>query len=299
MAVCIRPLKPGLSFAAEITGVDIRETVPEDDIQAIRRAFVEYAVVVLPNQQVTDEQQVAFSRRFGELEKALSFDQYGGVKLPEITRISNVADDGSIMRHDSEKARYHRGNSLWHTDSSFKPVPANASILSGREVPPVGGETEFADLRAAYDAWPGSMSGVTKADLDGLTARHYIVYSRSLVVGDIFTDEEKARMPSQWQALVRVHPESGRKVFYVGSHCDVIDGWTASKSRELIQELNSWSTRPEFVYRHKWRSGDIVMWDNRSVLHRGNPWPDEEHRRVMHRTTVAGDGPTTAQRGAA
>jgi alpha-ketoglutarate-dependent 2,4-dichlorophenoxyacetate dioxygenase len=292
MAVTVRPLKPGLSLAAEVTGIDLRQPPSDADFGAIQDAFDTYAVLVLPGQDVDDDQQIAFSERFGALEQALAQDQYGGVTRREITRLSNIAEDGSIMPRDSEKARYHRGNQLWHTDSSFKPVPANASILSGREVPPVGGETEFADMRAAYDAWPGSMSGVTKAELDGLVAVHSIVYSRSLIVGDIFDAAFKARMPPVRQALVRTHPRSGRKIFYVGSHCHYIEGWSVERSRALIQELNSWGTRPEFVYVHKWRPKDIVMWDNRAVLHRGNPWPDEAYRRVMHRTTVAGDGPT-------
>jgi alpha-ketoglutarate-dependent 2,4-dichlorophenoxyacetate dioxygenase len=223
------------------------------------------------------------------LETSLGFDQYGGVTLPQISRISNVGDDDKIRPHDHEKSRYHRGNSLWHTDSSFKPVPANASHLSGREVPPIGGETEFADARAAYDAWPGSVTGITKADLEGLICQHWIVFSRALIVGDIFSEEDKKRLEPVHQAMIRTHPETDRKVFYLGSHCHFIEGWDFPKSRALINELTSWITRPEFVYAHAWRPKDLVMWDNRSVLHRGNPWPDEEYRRVMHRTTVAGD----------
>jgi alpha-ketoglutarate-dependent 2,4-dichlorophenoxyacetate dioxygenase len=289
MALTIRALKPGTGFAGEVTGIDLRQSVSDADFETIWDAFHHYAVLVLRDQNINDEQQVAFSGRFGALETSLGFDQYGGVTLPQISRISNVGDDDKIRPHDHEKSRYHRGNSLWHTDSSFKPVPANASHLSGREVPPIGGETEFADARAAYDAWPGSVTGITKADLEGLICQHWIVFSRALIVGDIFSEEDKKRLEPVHQAMIRTHPETDRKVFYLGSHCHFIEGWDFPKSRALINELTSWITRPEFVYAHAWCPKDLVMWDNRSVLHRGNPWPDEEYRRVMHRTTVAGD----------
>jgi alpha-ketoglutarate-dependent 2,4-dichlorophenoxyacetate dioxygenase len=289
MALTIRALKPGTDFAGEVTGIDLRQSVSDADFETIQDAFHHYAVLVLRDQNINDEQQVAFSGRFGTLETSLGFDQYGGVTLPQISRISNVGDDDKIRPHDHEKSRYHRGNSLWHTDSSFKPVPANASHLSGREVPPIGGETEFADARAAYDAWPGSVTGITKADLEGLICQHWIVFSRTLIVGDIFSEEDKKRLEPVHQAMIRTHPETDRKVFYLGSHCHFIEGWDFPKSRALINELTSWITRPEFVYAHAWCPKDLVMWDNRSVLHRGNPWPDEEYRRVMHRTTVAGD----------
>jgi alpha-ketoglutarate-dependent 2,4-dichlorophenoxyacetate dioxygenase len=292
MALNIRALKPGSGFAGEVTGIDLRKRVGDADFEAISEAFHRYAVLVLRDQDINDEQQVAFSERFGPLETSLGFDQYGGVTLPQISRIANVGDDDKIRPHDHEKSKYHRGNSLWHTDSSFKPIPANASHLSGREVPPVGGETEFADARAAYDAWPGSVTGITKEDLEDLICEHWIVFSRTLIVGDIFTEADKKRLEPVRQALVRAHPVTGRKVFYVGSHCRIVEGWDFPKSRALINELTSWITRPEFVYAHKWRPKDLVMWDNRSVLHRGNPWPDEEYRRVMHRTTVAGDSPS-------
>jgi len=292
MTIDIRPLKPGSGFAAEITGVDLATGVGDADFKAIEDAFHQYAVLVLRDQDIDDDQQIAFSERFGPLETALGFDQYGGVKRPEIARISNVGDDNKIRPHAHETSRYHRGNSLWHSDSSFKPVPANASHLSGREVPPIGGETEFADVRAAYDSWPGSVTGIKKEELEDLICQLWIVFSRKLIVGDIFTDEDKERLKPVRQALIRSHPATGRKMFYVGSHCQFIEGWGYPESRALINELTSWITRPEFIYAHKWRPKDLVMWDNRCVLHRGNPWPDEDYRRVMHRTTVAGDGPT-------
>lgn len=292
MSLTINPLKPGSHFAAEVLNLDLGTSLSDEEFASIRDAFYKYAVLVLRDQNINDDQQIAFSERFGALETSLGFDQYGGVTQPEISRISNVGDDNQIRPHDHEKSRYHRGNNLWHSDSSFKPIPANISLLSGREVPPVGGETQFADARTAYDEWPGSVSGTMKEDLEDLICEHSIIFSRQLIVGDIFTEKEKRKLKPVRQALIRKHSETGRRVFYLGSHCHFVEGWDYPKSRALITELTSWITRPEFVYSHKWKPLDLVMWDNQAVLHRGNPWPDEDYRRVMHRTTVAGQSPT-------
>ncbi len=292
MSLAINPLKPGSHFAAEVLNLDLGTSLSDEKFASIRDAFYKYAVLVLRDQNINDDQQIAFSERFGALETSLGFDQYGGVTRPEISRISNVGDDNQIRPHDHEKSRYHRGNNLWHSDSSFKPIPANISLLSGREVPPVGGETQFADARTAYDEWPGSVSGTMKEDLEDLICEHSIIFSRQLIVGDIFTEKEKRKLKPVRQALIRKHSETGRRVFYLGSHCHFVEGWDYPKSRALITELTSWITRPEFVYSHKWEPFDLVMWDNQAVLHRGNPWPDEDYRRVMHRTTVAGQSPT-------
>ena len=292
MSLAINPLKPGSHFAAEVLNLVLGTSLSDEEFASIRDALYKYAVLVLRDQNINDDQQIAFSERFGALETSLGFDQYGGVTRPEISRISNVGDDNQIRPHDHEKSRYHRGNNLWHSDSSFKPIPANISLLSGREVPPVGGETQFADARTAYDEWPGSVSGTMKEDLEDLICEHSIIFSRQLIVGDIFTEKEKRKLKPGRQALIRKHSETGRRVFYLGSHCHFVEGWDYPKSRALITELTSWITRPEFVYSHKWKPLDLVMWDNQAVLHRGNPWPDEDYRRVMHRTTVAGQSPT-------
>ena len=291
MELDIKPLMPGMDFAVEIKNIDLSQSLDNVIFEEIRQAVFSYAVVVIRGQSINDEQQISFSERFGELEKSLvKID--GEIKFPQIYITTNVGKDDKILPHNHASAKYHRGNSLWHSDSSFKPIPANISILSGREVPPFGGETEFADVRYAYDSWPGSISGVEKCELDDLICEHSITFSRQLVVGDIFSEEDKKSIKPVRQALIRKHPETGRKALYVGSHCHFIEGWEYPRSRALIAELTSWMTRPEFVYAHKWRPLDLVMWDNRSVVHRGNPWPDEDYRRVMHRTTVAGNGPT-------
>ena len=291
MELDIKPLMPGMDFAVEIKNIDLSQPLDNVIFEEIRQAVFSYAVVVIRGQSIDDEQQISFSERFGELEKSLvKID--GEIKFPQIYITTNVGKDDKILPHNHASAKYHRGNSLWHSDSSFKPIPANISILSGREVPPHEGETEFADVRYAYDSWPGSVSGVEKCELDNLICEHSITFSRQLVVGDIFSEEDKQSIKPVRQVLIRKHPETGRKALYVGSHCHFIEGWEYPRSRALIAELTSWMTRPEFVYAHKWRPLDLVMWDNRSVVHRGNPWPDEDYRRVMHRTTVAGDGPT-------
>ena len=176
MSLAINPLKPGSHFAAEVLNLDLGTSLSDEKFASIRDAFYKYAVLVLRDQNINDDQQIAFSERFGALETSLGFDQYGGVTRPEISRISNVGDDNQIRPHDHEKSRYHRGNNLWHSDSSFKPIPANISLLSGREVPPVGGETQFADARTAYDEWPGSVSGTMKEDLEDLICDHSIIF---------------------------------------------------------------------------------------------------------------------------
>jgi alpha-ketoglutarate-dependent 2,4-dichlorophenoxyacetate dioxygenase len=180
------------------------------------------------------------------------------------------------------------GNMLWHSDSSFKQVPSLASILSGREVPSEGGETQFASMRAAYDA----LSDAMKRRIEGLIAEHSFVYSRSLIDPAMLNDAQKAEVPPVPQTLVRQNPVNGRKALYVGSHASHIIGMPVAEGRALLKQLLEHATQERFVYTHKWQPKDIVMWDNRAVMHRGRPWAYLKFRRVMHRTTVAGGGPT-------
>ena len=208
MELDIKPLMPGMDFAVEIKNIDLSQSLDNVIFEEIRQAVFSYAVVVIRGQSINDEQQISFSERFGELEKSLvKID--GEIKFPQIYITTNVGKDDKILPHNHASAKYHRGNSLWHSDSSFKPIPANISILSGREVPPFGGETEFADVRYAYDAWPGSISGVEKCELDNLICEHSITFSRQLVVGDIFSEEDKKSIKPVRQALIRKHPETG------------------------------------------------------------------------------------------
>ena len=288
MGLTITPIED--SFAGRVEGIDLSRGIDEATFTRVRDAFHRHAVLVIAGQgSLDDAAQVAFSRRFGRLERSIRFDKSGGGQLPEISNLSNVDDDGSLYPRDDPRARYHAGNEMWHTDSSFKPVPANASLLSGRVVPPEGGDTEFADARAAYDA----LAETRKAEFEDLVVEHSIIYSRGLMGGDvIFNDTDKADLPPVHQALVRTHPATGRKALYTGSHASHVVGWPVDKSRELLKELLDHTVQAQFVCRHRWSTGDLVMWDNRCVLHRARPYPADRYPRIMRRTTVAGDGPT-------
>jgi len=286
MTIRVEPIRG--DFVAEVSGVTLSGDIDGDGLARIREALDAYAVLVFHDQAPTDEAQMAFSRRFGPLETSLrGYKANRRVAHPEISDLSNLDADGNLLDPSDPHALYNRANQLWHTDSSFKPVPAMASLLSGREVPPEGGETEFADLRAAWDALPAER----QAFLDGKVAEHSIVYSRGQL-GVTFSDEDKARLPSVQQAVVRTHPATGRRNLYLGSHAARILGMPEAEGRALLTELLAFATQPRFVHAHRWRAGDLVMWDNRRVLHRGRPWDEGRHRRVMHRTTIAGAGPT-------
>jgi len=275
-------------FVARVSGLDLSKPLDDGAFGQVRDAFHHYAVLVFPEQRISDDQQIAFSERFGPLEVSIRKDRPRRIANPRVSDISNVDERDRVFDPDDERAIYNAGNRLWHSDSSFKRVPAMASLLSGREVPPEGGETEYADLRAAWDALPADR----KRGLDELVAEHSFVYSRGLIGYDQFTDAERAEVPPVPQAVVRTHPATGRKSLYVGSHASHIIGRPVEESRAFLLELLDFATQPRFVYRHAWRQHDLVMWDNRCVLHRGRPWDERRYRRVMHRTTVAGAGPT-------
>jgi alpha-ketoglutarate-dependent 2,4-dichlorophenoxyacetate dioxygenase len=275
-------------FVARVSGSDLSKPLDDGAFAQVRDAFHHYAVLVFPEQRISDDQQIAFSERFGPLEVSIRKDRPRRIANPRVSDISNVDERDRVFDPDDERAIYNAGNRLWHSDSSFKRVPAMASLLSGREVPPEGGETEYADLRAAWDALPADR----KRGLDELVAEHSFVYSRGLIGYDQFTDAERAEVPPVPQAVVRTHPATGRKSLYVGSHASHIIGRPVEESRAFLLELLDFATQSRFVYRHVWRQHDLVMWDNRCVLHRGRPWDERRYRRVMHRTTVAGAGPT-------
>ncbi len=286
MGILVTPVQG--DFVARLTGLDLSKPLDSGDFGQVRDAFNRYAVVVFPEQTLTDDQQIAFSERFGPLEVSLRKDRPRRVDNPRISDISNVDEKDRVFDPDDERAIYNAGNRLWHSDSSFKRVPAMASLLSGREVPPEGGETEYADLRGAWDALPAD----GQRGLESLVAEHSFVYSRGLIGYDQFTDAERAAVPPVPQAVVRTHPATGRKALYLGSHASHVIGRPVEEGRALLRELLEFATQPRFVYRHVWRQHDLVMWDNRCALHRGRPWDERRYRRVMHRTTVAGAGPT-------
>lgn len=292
MAIELTPLHPTLG--AELRGIDLTRPVAPEDFAEIDAAFSRYGVLVFPSQPVTDEQQLAFSRLFGPLEVN---PNYAGAKMrlrPDIADISNLDAEGRVLARDDRRNLFNLGNQLWHTDSSFKHIPAKCSLLSARELPtpgPMGGgETEFADLRAAWDALPETK----KRQLDGLVVEHSIFRSRSQIGFADFNDEIFKQLPPVRQALVRHHPASGRTSLYLASHASHIIGWPVEEGRALIEELIAFATQPQFVYQHRWTVGDLVMWDNRCTMHRGRPY-DDTQRRVLHRTTVSDIANTVEQ----
>jgi alpha-ketoglutarate-dependent 2,4-dichlorophenoxyacetate dioxygenase len=283
MAIRVTPLHPHLG--ATVTGVDLAREPPPADFAAIEAAFNRHAVLVFPGQPLDDEQQIAFSRRFGPLETS---PEYAGSKKSRLARreiadISNLDPEGRVMSAEDKRLLFNRGNQLWHTDSSFKHVPARCSLLSAREIPPSGGETEFADMRAAYDALPEEK----QRQLEGLVVEHSIFRSRALIGFTEFNEEIRRELPPVQQLLVRRHPGSGRKTLYLASHASHVVGWPVEQGRTLIEELVAFATEPRFVYRHRWSVGDLVLWDDRCTMHRGRPYDDTRYRRDMHRTTVS------------
>ena len=274
-------------FGAEIVGVDVRRVTDATFIEIVG-VLDEYSVLLFRGQTLTDDEQVAFSTRFGPLEKTIRSIAQQARDRPEISNLSNVDADGVLIPAGDKRNLFNAGNQMWHSDSSFKRVPAMASLLSAREVPPEGGETQFASGRVGYDRLPES----AKRRIDGKIAVHSFVYSRGLIGDDLLPPDHAAQVPPVPQALVRANPANGRKAFYVGSHACEILGMPTAEARALLRELLQAAIQPECVYTHRWTSGDLVMWDNRAVLHRGRPWDESRYRRKMHRTTVAGDGPT-------
>ena len=286
MALSIERVHP--RFGARITGLDLGRPLDDVTFKTLLDAFNEFSVLVFPGQGLTDAQQIAFSERFGPLEQTIGSIAHNPNVKPEISFIANVDPDGNLIDPTDRRVIYHSANQMWHTDSSFKRIPALASALSGREVPPEGGETEFASMRVAYDELPAAVI----QRLEGRLAIHSFAYSRGKVAGGLLRPEDEAQVPPVEQVLIRTNPLNGRKSIYVASHASHIVGLPVEEGRALIQELIEVTTRPENVYRHVWTVGDLVMWDNRCMLHRGRPWDATKYRRVMHRTTVAGVGPT-------
>jgi len=286
MTLEIAPLSP--DFGAEIAGVDLTRPVPAEEFAAIEAAFERYAVLVFPDQPVSDEQQLAFTARFGPLE--MNPDYAGGrmFRRREVADFTNVAEDDRLMAADDARRAFNIANQLWHTDSSFKQVPSKCSLLSAREIAPVGGQTEFADLRAAWDALPPAR----QAELAGLVAEHSIFHSRKRLGFADFNPEIAKLLPPVQQVLVRHHAASGRTSLYLASHASHILGWPEAKGAALIDELIAFATEPRFVYSHRWRKHDLVMWDNRCTMHRGRPWDAGRYRRVMHNTKAMDAGNT-------
>ena len=284
MAIGVTPLHPTLG--AEVRGVDLTGPVVPEVFAEIDAAFSRHGILVFPDQPVTDEQQLAFSRLFGPLEVN---PNYTGTRLrlrPDLADISNLDPEGRVLARDDRRNLFNLGNQLWHTDSSFKHIPAKCSLLSARELPTPGrmggGETEFADMRAAWDALPDAR----KRELDRLVVEHSIFRSRSQIGFADFNDEISKELPPVRQALVRHHRYSRRTSLYLASHASHIISRPVEEGRALIEELIAFATQAQFVHQHRWTVGDLVIWDNRCTMHRGRPY-DDAQRRVLHRTTVS------------
>jgi alpha-ketoglutarate-dependent 2,4-dichlorophenoxyacetate dioxygenase len=294
IAMAISVMQLHQDFAGEVSGVDLRNPLERDNFLEISEALDRCAVLAFRDQHLTDEQQLAFTQHFGPLETSIGTirkDRKLRLQSNTLADISNL-DENNNIRSTSDRWRMMMlANQLWHTDSSFKRVPGKVSFLSAHEVPLAGGETEFADLRAAYDG----LEQATREQIEDLVAEHSIFYSRRLIGYTEFSDEERAALPPVPQSIVRTHPSSGRRTLYLASHASHIIGWPEAQGRALLDELMTFATQPRFVYQHRWRAGDLVVWDNRCTLHRGRPYDDANLRRDMRRTTVEDSAPTLEQ----
>ena len=284
MTVEIKRLHP--HFFAEVSGVDLTQSFGPEILTEIQEAFAQQSVLLFRDQAFDDVSQIAFTSRIGPLERniggTLSSAKFGN-EHPEISKLSNVGSDGKTFEKGSDGAEFLKGNSSWHTDSSFKVIPALGSALSARVVPPKGGETQYCDMRAAYDV----LDEETKTLIEKSTAVHSFLYSSGKISANILTDEEKEALPPVEHPMVRVHPQTKRRAIYAGRHASHILGMPEAEGRSLIAKLNDFATQPEFVHTHKWQANDLVMWDNRMVMHRGRPY-EAKYKRIMHRTTIAG-----------
>jgi alpha-ketoglutarate-dependent 2,4-dichlorophenoxyacetate dioxygenase len=288
MAVEIRQIHE--AFVGEVSGIDLTQPLSPDDVAAIEQGIADYAVLVFHDQPVTDEQQVAFSTNFGPIENKKG----GNIRTEQrvndaINDVSNLDNDNKPFDRTDRRRYFNLGNHLWHSDSSFRAIPAKYSLLSARKIPIAGGNTEFADMRAAYDALDDDM----KAKCEDLIVEHSQIYSRGKL-GFTFNEEEIGLMKPVRQRLVRTHPVSGRKSLYLSAHAGTIIDWPEPEARLFLLNLTEFATDRRFVYAHKWAVNDLVIWDNRTTMHRARGY-DETQPRDMRRTTIAGDAPTVAQ----
>ena len=270
-------------FAAQVGGVDIARPLEEGAWKDIRAALDEHSVLVFRGQPLDDDSQIAFSRRFGSLEITRSINPAAGTPF---ARQSNLdIKTGEVIPPDDRRMIYQLANMLWHSDSSFKEVPSLCSLLSARIVPPEGGATEFASARCAYPSLPDAL----KRRAESAIAVHDFSWSRDQIRPGFFTEKERAEYPPVRHPLVRTNPVNGRKALFLGAHASHIVGLPVEEGRALLKELLEHVTQPEFRYRHEWQEGDLIIWDNRCVLHRSTPFDTTRHKRLMQRTTVAGD----------
>jgi alpha-ketoglutarate-dependent 2,4-dichlorophenoxyacetate dioxygenase len=276
------------AFASQVVGVDCAAPLPAADVASIDAAMEQHAVLLFRDQPLNDEQQLAFTRQFGQLER---YETPGHIRKREEERLaggiadfSNLTRDGRVMSPEDRIWLFKLGDRLWHSDSSFRPVPAKYSLLSGRTIPSRGGDTEFADMRAAYDA----LDAETKAEIENLVCEHSLIHSRETIGFANITPEEREHFRPVRHPLVRTDRRTGRKSLFLSAHAGAIIGWTIPEARMFLRDLTEHATQPQFVYRHRWRTGDLVVWDNRTTMHRARRFHPGEIRDVR-RTTLAGD----------
>jgi alpha-ketoglutarate-dependent 2,4-dichlorophenoxyacetate dioxygenase len=294
MTLSIRPVDPVSRpfFGGEASGIDITRPLTREQAAEIEKGMDQFGVMVFRGQHLTDEAQIEFSRNFGELELATNNlrdtkEQRLGVHIADI---SNLDANSNVLARENRRRLFSLGTQLWHSDSSFKVVPAKYSLLSARVIPSKGGNTEFADMRAAYDA----LDDKTKAECEGLACEHSQLFSRALIGFGDFTEEERRQFAPVKQRLLRRHPSTGRKSLYLASHAGTIAGWPIPEARAFLRDLIEHATQRKFVYAHEWKQFDLVIWDNQATMHRGRPF-DAKEVRDMHRTTVAGTRSTMAE----
>ncbi len=295
MTLSIQPIDPVSRpcFGGEVSGIDITRPLTREQAASIEKGMDQYGVLVFHGQRFNDETQLAFSRNFGPLEEAsgdLNWGKARRIESPYVNDISNLDNDNQVLAMDNRKRLFSLGNRLWHSDSSFKAVPAKYSLLSARSIPATGGNTEFADMRAGYD----TLDDETKAEIHDLVCEHSQLYSRSLLGFSDFSDEDRNRFKPVLQRLVRTHPSTGRRSLYLASHAGTIVGWPMPEARALLRDLIEHATQRTFVYAHAWQQWDLVVWDNQATMHRARPF-DPKEVRDMHRTTVGCERSTMAQ----
>ena len=292
MSLSITPLAD--CFAGEVSGVDLQRSLNQETVSAIESGMDRYAVLVFRDQNICDNEQLTFSQNFGPIESSIggNITKLDQRRLQvEFADVSNLDQDQKIFARDDRRRLFNLGNRLWHSDSSFRAIPAKYSLLSARSIPVNGPNTEYADMRAAYDA----LDVKTKTEVERLICEHSLMYSRGQLGFADFTEEERKTFAPVRQVLVRIHPVTKRKSLFLASHAGTIVGWPMAEARIFLRDLIEHATQPQFVYVHHWRSHDLVMWDNRQTMHRVRRFNETEDVRDVRRTTISSDGPTTTQ----
>ncbi len=276
-------------FGAEITGIDITRPLSAREFGPIRAAFEEHSVLLFRDQAMDDDTQIAFSENFGPLETTLSANPAAGTKFARQSNLDIMT--GEPIPPDDMRMIYQKANYFWHSDSSFKRIPSLCSILTARICPPEGGNTEFLNMRAAWDALPPAL----QATIHPLVAEHALAHSRDRVQKGILSAKSLSELPPVKQRMFRDNPINGRRALYIGAHAGRILGWPEPMSKAILWELAQRAEQPEFMMSHAWREGDVIVWDNRAVLHRATYYDATKHKRLMQRTTIGGDELTVPQ----